>query len=102
MEKETAYVAVGNNEIPGAKRKSYVKRTEELLKQTQQGKDPVLTEDAGRRLLSLILSRGKTEDGRHISCEKCKSDYIVFSDEEKYCGCGNLIQKSEVECTDSS
>ncbi len=87
--KEVPFVAVGNNEIPPELRDNYEKRTEELGKL----KNP--TSKDSLKLLSLVLSRGKTEEGRVVKCPKCKADYIVFPPEiepEKKCSCGEKLQ----------
>ena len=76
------YVVIGNDEIDD-KAKS---RIDELWGSKN--------ENDGIKLLSLLLSRGKTEEGKQLHCSNnCEHLYLVFSyDKLSKCECGGTIK----------
>jgi len=84
MNEKIPYVAIGNDEIDEKAKP----RIDELFKTCKSNKED------GIKLLSLLLSRGKTEKGKVITCGKCESMYLVFPEEIgiKKCKCGEILK----------
>ena len=80
MGKDIPYTAIGCDEIE----KEAKPRIKELFETCEINKED------GIKLLSLVLSRGKTEDGKVITC-KCGSMYLVFPYDTKECECGEIL-----------
>lgn len=83
--KKIPYTAIGCDEIE----KEAKPRIAELFKTCEDSKED------GIKLLSLLISRGKTEKGKTITCE-CGKMYLVFPYEEnKECECGRQLRYKE-------
>jgi len=79
---EIPYVAIGNDELDS--------KTKARLDELFDKKD----NESSLKFLSLAMSRGKTEKGKTLHCDKnCDSLYLVFPyNKPRMCDCGGTIK----------
>lgn len=89
MDDEIPMVAIGYDEM----KEGSEKRRKELLDKIKSNKSNKLEEGSDSlKFITLMLSRGKTEEGELLKCDECGKDFIWFEGQSNLCTCGNQLR----------